>query len=82
LIISTTFGRFRGKEIYILTEYWGAMLALRAARYYKAEVSELIAPVFTEFLTSIRKYRSIGKFTDFKGVMSMFIIAASTRWVK
>ena len=39
------FGRFRGKDIAPLSDYWGAELALRAARYYGADVPELMAPV-------------------------------------
>ena len=42
------FGRFRGKEIEPLTAYWGAELALRAARYYHTELSEAMAPVVAE----------------------------------
>ncbi|MBV7335230.1 hypothetical protein KFU94_44720 [Chloroflexi bacterium TSY] len=39
------FGRFDSDPIKPLSEYWGAELALNAARYYQAEVSQLIAPV-------------------------------------
>ncbi len=39
------FGRFRGKDIKALSGYWGAALARRAARYYKADITELMAPV-------------------------------------
>ena len=39
------FGRFRSKPIGPLTDYWGAELALKCAAYYKAELSEEIAPV-------------------------------------
>ncbi len=39
------FGRFRSEPIRPLTEYWGAELALRSARYYQAELPEGIAPV-------------------------------------
>ncbi len=39
------FGRFRSNPIGSLTEYWGAELALRCARYFKAEVSEDMAPL-------------------------------------
>ncbi len=42
------FGRFRSKPIQPMTEYWGAELALNAARYYKADVPELMAPVVAE----------------------------------
>ncbi len=39
------FGRFRSEPVGPLTEYWGAELALRSARYYKAELPEDAAPV-------------------------------------
>ncbi len=39
------FGRFRSKPIGPMTEYWGSELALRCARYYRAEVSQEMAPV-------------------------------------
>ncbi len=39
------FGRFRSEPIGPLTEYWGAELALRSARYYRAELPEDAAPV-------------------------------------
>jgi hypothetical protein len=42
------FGRFRYKKIEPLTEYWGAELALKAAKHYKAEVSETMAPILAE----------------------------------
>ena len=42
------FGRFRSKPIEPMTNYWGAELALRAARYYDAEVSEKMAPIVAE----------------------------------
>lgn len=38
-------GRFDRDAIQPLTEYWGAELAKRAARYYQADVPELMAPV-------------------------------------
>jgi len=39
------FGRFRSKTIEPLSGYWGTELTQRAAHYYQAEVSELLAPV-------------------------------------
>jgi hypothetical protein len=39
------FGRFESRPIEALTDYYGAELALRAARYYGATVPELMAPV-------------------------------------
>ncbi|MEI6261881.1 MAG: hypothetical protein WCR46_18520, partial [Deltaproteobacteria bacterium] len=42
------FGRFRSRPIESMTEYWGAELALKAARHYKADIAETMAPVVTE----------------------------------
>jgi AAA+ ATPase superfamily predicted ATPase len=42
------YGRFRSRPIESMTEYWGAELALNAARHYKAEISETMAPVVAE----------------------------------
>lgn len=42
------FGRFDHEQIEGLTEYWGAELVLRAARYYQVETSEVMAPVIAE----------------------------------
>ncbi|HLC16844.1 MAG TPA: hypothetical protein VJL89_11535 [Thermodesulfovibrionia bacterium] len=42
------FGRFSAQTINPMTEYWGAELALKAARYHNAQVSELMAPVVAE----------------------------------
>ncbi len=42
------FGRFAHQSIEGLTEYWGAELVGRAARYYQVEVSEVMAPVIAE----------------------------------
>ena len=42
------FGRFRSKPIEPMTNYWSAELALRAAHYYDAEVSEKMAPIIAE----------------------------------
>ena len=39
------FGRFRGKDIKAMTGYWGTELARKAADYYKADITELMAPV-------------------------------------
>ncbi len=39
------FGRFESEPVGPLTEYWGAELALRSARYYRAELPEDAAPV-------------------------------------
>ena len=39
------FGRFDSDPIGPLSEYWGAELVMRAARYYEAEVPLLMAPV-------------------------------------
>ena len=42
------FGRFDGEEIEPMTPYWGTELALRAARYYQADLSEEIAPALAD----------------------------------
>ncbi|MCP4129532.1 MAG: hypothetical protein GY754_00825, partial [bacterium] len=42
------FGRFDGEEIRAMSEYYGAELALKASRYYKTEISEIMAPVTAE----------------------------------
>ena len=42
------FGRFDKETIEPLTDYWGAELALKVARYEGAEVPELMAPVVSE----------------------------------
>ena len=42
------FGRFYGKEIKAMSDYWGAELALNAARYYKIELPEIMAPIVTD----------------------------------
>ncbi|MCP4687744.1 MAG: hypothetical protein GY859_06820, partial [Desulfobacterales bacterium] len=42
------FGRFRGKDIEAMTSYFGAELARKAAGYFGAEVSEVMAPVVAE----------------------------------
>lgn len=42
------FGRFDGEEIRPMSEYWAAELALKAAHYYQADVSELMAPVIAD----------------------------------
>ena len=42
------FGRFDSDPIRPMTEYWGAELALRSARYYGTEVPERMAPVMAE----------------------------------
>jgi hypothetical protein len=42
------FGRFRSRPIESMTAYWGAELAMNAARYYKADISETMAPVVAE----------------------------------
>jgi len=39
------FGRFDSEEIKPMSGYWGAELVLKAARYYKTKIPELIAPV-------------------------------------
>ena len=39
------FGRFDSDPIGPLSEYWGAELTLRAARHYKADIAQLMAPV-------------------------------------
>ena len=41
------FGRFDSEPIGPLTDYWGAELALRSARYYKAALPEDMAPVLS-----------------------------------
>ncbi len=42
------FGRFDGEEIEPFSDYWGTQLVLKAANFYKVEVSELLAPVVAE----------------------------------
>ncbi len=39
------FGRFDSEPVKPMTEYWGAELALRSARFYNAELPENMAPV-------------------------------------
>jgi hypothetical protein len=42
------YGRFMSEPIEAFTDYWGNELALRAARYYQAELPEVMAPVVSE----------------------------------
>ncbi|MDM8525273.1 hypothetical protein QUF80_18025 [Desulfococcaceae bacterium HSG8] len=42
------FGRFDSEPIKPLTQYWGAVLSLRAARHYRAELPEIMAPVLSD----------------------------------
>ncbi|MFQ5615905.1 MAG: hypothetical protein ACE5GO_05535, partial [Anaerolineales bacterium] len=42
------YGRFRSRPIEALTDYWGHQLARRAARYYQADLPEVMAPVVSE----------------------------------
>jgi hypothetical protein len=42
------YGRFMSEPIEAFTDYWGKELALRAARYYQAELPEVMAPVVSE----------------------------------
>ena len=42
------FGRFDSEPINPMTEYWGAELALRSARYHGGEVPEEMAPVIAQ----------------------------------
>jgi len=42
------FGRFDSEPISEMTAYWGAELARKAADYYRADVSSLMAPVIAE----------------------------------
>ncbi len=42
------FGRFGSEVIEPMSGYWGKELALCAARYYKAELTEVISPVVAE----------------------------------
>ena len=42
------FGRFESKPIAPLSGYWGAELALNAARYHQTEVPQLMAPVIAD----------------------------------
>jgi hypothetical protein len=42
------FGRFDSEEIRPLSGYYGAILALKAAKYYHAQVPEAMAPVVAE----------------------------------
>lgn len=39
------FGRFSSEPIEPMTEYWGSRLAIRAARYYGADILDEMAPV-------------------------------------
>jgi hypothetical protein len=41
------FGRFESEPIEPMTDFWGAELALKSAKYYQATVSEDIAPVLS-----------------------------------
>jgi hypothetical protein len=42
------YGRFDYERIGTFTDYWGKELALRAARYYGADLPELMAPVLSD----------------------------------
>lgn len=42
------FGRFESKPIGPLSRYWGTGQALRSARYYQTELSELMAPMVAD----------------------------------
>lgn len=42
------FGRFDSKEIEPMSGYWGTELALNVARYYKAELPEVMAPIVAD----------------------------------
>ena len=42
------YGRFDYERIGPFTDYWGRELALRAARHYRAELPELMAPVVSD----------------------------------
>jgi hypothetical protein len=42
------FGRFAHKDIEGLSDYWGAELALRAARYYHVSLPQIMAPVLSD----------------------------------
>jgi len=42
------YGRFMSDPIEAFTDYWGNELALRAARYYQAELPEIMAPIVSE----------------------------------
>ena len=42
------YGRFESYPIKPFTEYWGAELVLKTARYYQADVTEEMAPVIAE----------------------------------
>ncbi|HHC24062.1 MAG TPA: hypothetical protein ENK58_01410, partial [Desulfobacterales bacterium] len=44
----TLFGRFDSEVTEAMSGYWGKELTLKAAQYYKAEVSEVMAPVTAE----------------------------------
>lgn len=42
------FGRFRSEPIEPMTGYWGAHLALKAARYYRADIEDRMAPTVAD----------------------------------
>ncbi|MCP4405949.1 MAG: hypothetical protein GY801_52735 [bacterium] len=42
------FGRFRSQEITPLSDYWGTQLVMKAARYYHAEIPDLMVPILAE----------------------------------
>ena len=42
------YGRFEYERIGPMTDYWGSELALRAARYYGADLPEVMAPVLSD----------------------------------
>ncbi len=66
------FGRFDSDPIKALTEYWGAELARRCAKYYKAKLENLMAPVVSNrcggnpfYITAvIRQAAKLGKTID------------------
>ncbi|MCP4107900.1 MAG: hypothetical protein GY749_20540 [Desulfobacteraceae bacterium] len=42
------YGRFDYEHISPLTDYWGSELVLSSARYYRAELAEIMAPVISD----------------------------------
>ena len=63
------FGRFRSRPIESMTDYWGAELTIKSARYYQADILETMAPVVSErcggnpyYITAvIQQSRELGK---------------------
>ncbi len=84
------FGRFRSRPIEKLSEYWGTELALRAAKLYQAELSELAAPIVSDrcggnpfYITAVIQQASERKqaLTDEETVKQLLAIDLSSGFI-